>query len=149
MSSLGSSFLRRAVYSFSPSLSPAPCISTTFPSRGLSSSLPHYQDPAASDRTVRPYSEIPSTKTTLGLNMDLVKDPKNMPKYMEKQTRLHGNIYRLTGAPGMPELLCVTDPRDAETVFRAGDTDIPKRFSMEEWKLVRKELKKPTGLFLM
>ena len=113
-------------------------------------SLPHYQeDPAASDRPVRPYSEIPATKTTFGLNMEVLKDgPQKMPEYMEKQTKLHGNIYRLTGAPGMSAVVCVTDPRDAETVFRVGDHDIPKRFPLDEWKIARKELKQPIGLFL-
>ena len=112
-------------------------------------SLPHYQeDPAASDRPVRPYSEIPATKTTFGLNMELLKNPKKMPEYMEKQTKLHGSIYRLTGAPGMSELVCATDPRDVETVFRVGDHDIPKRYPLDEWKQAREELKKPTGLFL-
>ena len=112
-------------------------------------SLSHYQeDPAASDRPVRPYSEIPATKTTFGLNMELLKDPKKMPEYMEKQTKLHGSIYRLTGAPGLSELVCVTDPRDAETVFRMGDISTPMRFPFDEWKQARKELKKPMGLFL-
>ena len=115
-------------------------------------SLPDYQeDPAASDRPVRPYSEIPATKTTFGLNLEVLKKIYNDNKpseYLEKQTKLHGSIYRLTGAPGLSELVCVTDPRDAETVFRVGDHDIPKRLSLGEWKLARKELKKPMGLFL-
>jgi hypothetical protein len=58
-----------------------------------------------------------------------------------------GNIFRLTGAPGMPKSVCVLDPQDIETAYRIGDTDYPERFPFSEWQGVRKELNRPAGVF--
>ena len=96
----------------------------------------------------RPYSEIPKTKTFLGLNMGTLKDPTQVGRYMQEQGDLLGPIYRLAGLPGFPEMVCLIDPKDVETVFRVGDNAYPQRFPFPEWVEARKELKMPIGLFL-
>lgn len=98
--------------------------------------------------TAQPYSKIPKNKTFLGLNFEIMKDPRKVALYMEEQARKLGNIYRFGGVPGIPEMVVVLDPKDVETAFRVGDVDYPKRFPIWEWKAARKELQKPTGLFL-
>ena len=96
----------------------------------------------------RPFSEIPKTKTILGLNVELLKDPVMVSDYMERQAQELGPIYKVVGTPGMPDMVCVVSPQDAEKAFRAGDLDYPQRFPFHEWKQARKELNQPCGIFL-
>lgn len=96
----------------------------------------------------KPYSEIPKTKTFLGLNMDTLKHPTQIAQYIHEQATQLGPIYRLTGIPGLQEMVCLTDPKDVETVYRVGDGTHPRRFPIPEWVDARNELKKPIGLFL-
>ena len=96
----------------------------------------------------RPYSEIPKSKTFLGLNMQLLKDPTQMGKFIREQGNELGPIFRLTGVPGMPEMLCVLDTKDLEVVFRVGDNSYPRRLRNPERVEIRKELNQPLGIFL-
>lgn len=96
----------------------------------------------------RPYSEIPKTKTILGLNVEMLQNPASVDKYMIQQIQKLGYIFRITGVPGMPEMLCVSSPRDVEAAYRVGDIEYPERFPFTEWKQARKELNRPLGLFL-
>lgn len=77
-----------------------------------------------------------------------MKNPFKSNEYLEGQARKLGHIFRVTGAPGMPEMVCVLNPLDVETTYRVGDTDYPQRFPFNEWKEARKELNKPRGMFL-
>ena len=96
----------------------------------------------------RPFSEIPMVKTFLGINFDVLRDPTRMADYMEEQVHKLGPIFRLTGAPGIPDMVCVVRPEDVETAFRVGDTHYPQRFPFYEWKQALKELNRPSGVFL-
>ncbi len=96
----------------------------------------------------RPYSEIPRTKTFLGLNWGMLKDPTRVAEFMREQGDELGSIFRIAGVPGLPEMVCIFDPKDVETAFRVGDSAYPRRFPIKEWTEARKELKHPTGLFL-
>ena len=96
----------------------------------------------------RPYEGIPKTKFFLGLNWELMRDPKFLVDYLEKQVRTYGNIFRDKGGPGLPELLFIIDPKDVELVYRAGDRGYPMRFPITEWNQSRDELKLPYGMFL-
>lgn len=79
----------------------------------------------------------------------MMKDPSRLVDYMEQQVRELGFIFKLVGAPGLGEMVCIVDPKDVETVFRTGDANnYPMRFSITEWKVAREELKKPIGLVL-
>ena len=93
------------------------------------------------------YDDIPKTKTTLGLNVDLLKQPSQLADYMEKSARKLGPIFKLSGMPGLPEMLCVVDPKDVETVYRVGDKDYPKRMEFPDIKRAFEELDQPIGLF--
>ena len=111
----------------------------------------HQLEKTSSPLTVeaaKSYNEIPKTKTVLGLNMDILRKPTQLAQYMQEQGNQLGPIFRVTGTPGLPEMLCLIDPRDVETVFRVGDGGYPRRFPIPEWVEARKELKKPIGLFL-
>ncbi len=96
----------------------------------------------------RPYSKIPRTKTFLGLNMEIMKDPVHIARYMQEQSSKLGSIYRIAGLPGLQEMVCLSDPKDVETAFRVGDVTHPRRFPIPEWVEARKELNMPIGLFL-
>ncbi len=98
--------------------------------------------------TARPFSEIPKTKTVLGLNIEAMRDPLGMPLYVEKQFRTLGPIFHLVGLPSLPKMVFVVDPDDTERVFRTGDLGYPKRIGVEEWIQARKELNLPFGMFL-
>lgn len=96
----------------------------------------------------RPYSEIPKTKTVLGLNLEVMRRPHNLEKYLIEQIQKLGYIFRITGIPGIPEMLCVMSPQDTEAAYRVGDIEYPERFPFTEWKQARKELNRPQGMFL-
>ena len=102
----------------------------------------------SSTETPRPYSEMPKTKTVLGLNLDVLKDSSNLVGNMEKNFRELGRIFKLTGVPGLSTMVCVVDPEDVEKVFRVGDKGYPERYSIWEWKEARKEANAPFGMFL-
>ncbi len=128
--------------------------------RALSSSVsslqPHLPTPLHQQEKVhpppqveaRPYSEIPKTKTFLGLNVEMIKDANQMGKYFKKQGDELGSIFRVTGVPSIPEQVCVLDPKDVETAFRVGDNTYPRRFPFIDWINARKELNLPLGMFL-
>ena len=97
---------------------------------------------------IHPYSEIPKTKTFMGLNLEVMKDPSRLPEYTEKMVHEVGNIFKMTGVPGLPEMLFVIDPKDVEKVYRLGDQEYPTRLPFNELKQVRDELKVPYGMFL-
>jgi hypothetical protein len=118
------------------------------PTRVLSSSGSTVTATSSSYQDAKPWNDIPKTKTTLGLNVEMMKSPLKGHKYMQRQAQELGNIFRATGVPSMPELVCVMDPHDIETVYRAGDTGYPERFPFYEWQEARKELNKPTGVFM-
>lgn len=109
---------------------------------------PPASDPSQSAETARPYDEIPKTKTTLGLNLDMLRDLSNASNYMKKTARELGHIFKLVGAPGLPPMVCVVDPKDVETVFRVGDAGYPERFLIEVWRDARKEINAPIGMFM-
>ena len=120
-----------------------------------STSLPHHQQQSStsessgqSAETARPFSEIPKTKTTLGLNLEMMRDPSRVADYFTKAAHELGHIFRITGTPGLPPMLCVVDPEDVATVFRVGDKDYPQRFRFEVWERARNELDIPFGMFL-
>ena len=96
----------------------------------------------------RPFSEIPKTKTVLGLNLEVMKDPFRITDYAEKTVHELGHIFRITGTPGIPSMVFVVDPKEIEKVYRLGDQDYPKRFPFDMWKKVREDLKIPFGIFL-
>ena len=126
--------------------------------RALSSSTPSAlpqtngtlnQEPATRPlQDAKPWSQVPKTKTTLGMNLELMKNPNKVYDYFQKQAEKLGYIFRLTGTPGLPEMVVVVNPKDVEAVFRVGDSDSPRRFPFYEWEEARKELKKPNGMFL-
>ena len=97
--------------------------------------------------TPRPFSDIPKTKTTLGLNIHLITKPSQLVDYLEKSCRELGFIFKLAGTPGLPESVCVVDPKDVETVYRNGDMHYPQRQEIPDFKRALKELDKPIGLF--
>ena len=122
---------------------------------------PHYSTPTAKSQgassiqkevdqepPLRPYSEIPKTKTFMGLNLEVIKDPSRLSNYTEKMVHEVGNIFKMTGVPGLPEMLFVIDPKDVEKVYRSGDQEYPMRIPVNELKQVRDELKVPYGMFL-
>ena len=96
----------------------------------------------------RPFSEIPKTKTVLGLNLEVMKDPYRVTDYVEKMVHELGHIFIITGTPGLPSVLTVVDPKDIEKVYRLGDQDYPKRFPFDMWKQIREDRKVPYGIFL-
>ena len=98
--------------------------------------------------TARPFDEIPRTKTFLGLNTQLMKEPTQMARYLTEQGDKLGSIFCLVGIPGLPDSLCLLDPKDVETVFRAEDSTYPRRLPIPDWVKARKELNMPIGLFL-
>ena len=98
--------------------------------------------------TARPYSEIPKTKTFLGLNLDVLRNPAQVGPYMREQADTLGPIFRLAGVPGIPEMVALMDVDDVERAFRAGDSGYPSRFPFTLWIESRKELRQPLGLFL-
>jgi len=95
-----------------------------------------------------PYKDIPSPKTFLNLNWDVIKNPTSLVENMEERVRSLGNIYVEKGIPGLPAMVVLTDPKDIETVYRAGDKGYPARFPMKIWVDSRDELKLPYGVFL-
>ena len=120
-----------------------------------STSLPHHQQQSStsessgqSAETTRPFSEIPKTKTTLGLNLEIMRDPSNVADHLTKAAHELGHIFRVVGTPGLPPMVCVVDPEDVATVFRVGDKDYPQRFRFEVWERARNELDIPFGMFL-
>ena len=96
----------------------------------------------------KPYSKIPRTKTVLGLNLGLLKDPIKSSQYMVEQVRLLGPIFKVTGLPGRPEMIVTVNPQDVEAVYRYGDMHFPERSPFREWKQALEELNRPPGLFL-
>ena len=126
-----------------PSLGPAtrPAIIRTL-SSSTSSAKSH-----SSKYDAKPWSEIPKTRTTLGLNTKLMKNPFKMIEYLQEQNKSLGPVFRLTGTPGMPETVCAMNPEDVESVYRAGDTSYPQGFPFDLWKDARKELNQPLGMF--
>ncbi len=96
----------------------------------------------------RPYDDIPSSKFFLNINWDMIKNPKSMPQILKKQTDTLGKIFKESGIPGLPPMVFIFDPHDIEKVFRAGDISYPRRFPIDEWVEVRKELNLPKGMFL-
>ena len=143
-----------------PSLGPA-IRSATRPAiiRTLSSSIPSAKSHSSKNLNqeqlatnmppydAKPWSEIPKTKTTLGLNTKLMKNPFKMMEYLQEQNKSLGPVFRLTGTPGMPETVCAMNPEDVESVYRAGDTSYPQGFPFDLWKDARKELNQPLGMF--
>ena len=107
----------------------------------------HAQQPSAG-AAPRPYCKVPRTRTALGLNLDMFKDPFKSSQYMVEQVRLLGPIFKVTGLPGCPEMVVTVSPQDVETVYRNGDTHYPEKFSFREWKQALEELNRPLGLFL-
>lgn len=71
-----------------------------------------------------------------------------MPQILKKQTDTLGKIFKESGIPGLPPMVFIFDPHDIEKVFRAGDISYPRRFPIDEWVEVRKELNLPKGMFL-
>ncbi len=117
----------------------------------LSDSQPPSSDgnhQSSSPPAVRQYNEIPKPKFFLGVNWELIKNPKILVEYVAKQVRQYGKIYRDKGFPGIPEFLYVADPNDIEKVFRVGDKGYPMRFPIKAWRKARDELKLPYGMFL-
>lgn len=96
----------------------------------------------------KPWSQVPKTKTTLGLNLELMKNPFRMYEYLQKQAKKLGHMFKLTGVPGLPEMVVVINPKDVEVVYRVGDSGYPQRFPFYEWEEARKELKRSNGMFL-
>ena len=138
----------RAVPSSLPSPSTAPHSSRTPLQEHATPISLRPQAAAAATALPRPYSEIPKTKTVLGLNFDMLMDPHNAVNYMERQTRRLGHIFRLTGTPGVGEMVCVVEPQDVETVYRLGDAHYPERYPFLEWRQARNERNRSKGLFL-
>ena len=130
----------------------APSVTT----RGLASSPSpalHQQqtspsEPSQSVETARPYSEIPKTKTTFGLNLELMRDPTKFADVLTRVASELGHIFRIVGVPGMPPMVCVLDPKDVEAVYRVGDSDYPERLRFESWEKAREELGIPFPMFL-
>ena len=135
--------------------------SSTRATRGLvsspyphsSTSLPHCQQQSStsessgqSAETARPFSEIPKTKTTLGLNLEVMRDPSRVADYLTKAARELGHIFRVVGIPSLPPMLCVLDPEDVATVFRVVDKDYPQRFRFKVWERAWNELEIPLGM---
>ena len=125
------------------SASPLQPHATSLLQHGASPSLQSPEMAAA-----KPYSEIPKNKTFLGLNWEFMKDPTQAAQFFRKLGDSLGPIVRLVGAPGLPEMVMVLDPKDTEAVFRAADNTYPQRFPIQEWIDARKELNQPIGLFL-
>lgn len=101
-------------------------------------------------KDAKSWSEIPRTKTTLGLNIKLMKDMTKFHDYLLEQTNILGHVFRLTGLPGLPKsLVCAVNPEDLESIYRAGDTSYPMRFPFDMWKDARRELNKPFGVFFL
>ena len=94
----------------------------------------------------KPWSEIPKTKTTLGVNTELMKNPFKMIEYLQEQNKSLGPVFRLTGTPGMPETVCAMNLEDVESVYRAGDTSYPRGFLFAMLIDARKELNQPLGM---
>lgn len=96
--------------------------------------------------TARPYSEIPSINV-LRLRMKLLWDSSDSANDLRAAVDELGCIFNLT-IPGMPQMVCVVDPKDIEAVFRAGDNDHPERMQIKEWIRSRKETNSPLGLVM-
>ena len=96
----------------------------------------------------RLYQDIPSPKTFLSLNWEVLKNPSKLIENIEDRVRSLGSVYIEKGIPGMPEFVVLVDPKDIETVYRAGDKGYPKRFPLTIWTDTREELKLPYGIFL-
>ena len=126
-----------------------PAISSSTPSALPQSNGTLNQEPATRPlQDAKPWSQVPKTKTTLGLNLELLRNPNKVYDYLQKQAQKLGYIFRLTGTPGLPEMVVVLNPKDVEAVFRVGDSDYPQRLPLYEWEEARKELKRSTGMFL-
>lgn len=107
----------------------------------------HPQNTSSQTAMPKPFSDIPKTKTTLGLNIDLIRKPSQLVEYLEKSCRELGSIFKLAGTPGLPEMVCIVDPKDVETVYRSGDTHYPQRQEFPDFKKALQELGLPIGLF--
>ena len=103
---------------------------------------------AAPSQQAQPYSKIPTTKTVLGLNLGMIKDPLKSSEYISEQVRLLGPIFKITGLPRRPDMVVTVNPQDVETVYRYGDKHYPERFPFDIWKQARVELNRSPGLFL-
>ena len=83
-----------------------------------------------------------------GLNLEVMKDPYRIVDYTERMVHELGHIFRISETPGLPTTVFVVDPKDIEKVYRLGDQDYPRRFSFDDWKRIRKDLKIPFGMLL-
>ena len=139
----------RASLPFCTRVAPPMIINTTTPKHTTTTTTAGANGVAGkADAPSQPFSKIPRTKTLLGLNLGLLKDPVKSSQYMVEQVRLLGPIFKVTGLPGRPEMVVTVNPQDVEAVYRCGDMHYPERFPFKEWKQTREELKRPLGLFL-
>ncbi len=70
----------------------------------------------------KPFKDIPGPKglPLIGTALDYRNDKHTMSKVIKKRIDKYGPIYREAIFPGLPEQVIVHDPKDVETVFRAG-----------------------------
>ena len=104
------------------------------------------EPPPQSLETARPYSDIPKINA-LRLRMKLVRDSSNSANDLRVAVDELGSVFNLS-MPGFPPIVCVVDPKDIETVFRAGDNDHPERMQVVEWIRSRRETNSPLGLVM-
>ena len=82
-----------------------------------------------SDRSSRPFSEVPGPKgyPLIGTALDYAgKNMNHLHLIMKRRYDKYGAIYREKVFPGMPEQVVIFDPDDVEKVFRS-DGEWPNR----------------------